>query len=201
MGERRKHIGKLTMRKSIMEEEWERKRIENDLRQLFEQSLPGRIRRYQEVKPHPIVANHHFSLVSAECIDLFQDGHFYGCISLAQAVAEALVKFLCNRNQWKPEKSFEKNLEKLVSRRFISEQTRDCLEQIWKKRDDYHHLNQSVQKDRQKLEAMAKAKMKLLNKVEGEIFAFTIVDGKICPSKPKYWDIDGNKADVFLRCR
>lgn len=176
------------------------KQITEDLRQLFEQMLPDRVRRYLELRPHPIVANHHFSSVSTECIELFRDGHFYGCISLAQAVAEALVKFLCMRNHWKPDQNFEKNLRKLVSRKFILESTKDCLEQIWKKRDDYHHLNQSVEKDRQKLEAMAKEKVRLLNKVESEIFEFTIVDGKICPSKPKYWDIVGNKADIYLRC-
>ena len=183
-----------------MEESVEKRLIEETLRQTFEQGLSKQIKRYLEVKPHPIVANHHFSSVSAECIDLFRSGHFFGCISLVQAVAEALVKFLCIRNGWKPKKQFEKNISKLFSRRFITSEIKDYFSQIWKKRDDYHHLNSNIEIDRQKLESMAREKLDMLNKIESNIFAFTIVEGKIRPVNLKYWDVDGNKTEVFLRC-
>lgn len=183
-----------------MDRQVERKRIENDLRQVFEQSLPTRIQRYMEIKPHPIIANHHFSSVSTECIDLYRDGHFFGCISLIQAVAEALVKFLCFRNGWKPDKVFEENINKLVTRSFISSQIKNFFLEIWDKRDDYHHLNSTVENDRKKLESMAKTRLDLLSKIESEIFNFKIVDGKISPTNPKYWDIKGNTATVYLRC-
>jgi len=182
------------------DENIERFSIESTLRQLFEQTLPERIKRYLEIKPHPIIANHHFSSVSTECIDLFRDGHFFGCVSLVQAVAEALAKFLCIRNQWNPKKHFEKNITKLFSRKFISIQTKDCFLQIWKTRDDYHHLNPNIEIDHQKLESMARNKLNLLKSIESDIFAFTFVDGKICPTNMKYWDIDGDRTDVYLRC-
>ncbi len=178
----------------------EKRLAEDTLRQLFEQTLPDRIRRYLEVKPHPITAYHHFSSVSAECIDLFRDGHFFGCISLVQAVTEALVKFLCIRNGWKSEKQFEKNIHKLFSRKFISDQVKDYFLQIWQTRDDYHHLNPNIETDRQKLESIAREKLDILNKIESDIFAFTLVEGKIRPTNLKYWDIDGDTAEVFLRC-
>jgi hypothetical protein len=174
--------------------------IEQDLRQLFELKLPDRIKRHLEVKPHPIVANHHFSTASAECIELFRDGYFYGCIALTQAVAEALVKFLCKRNGWRPSKVFEKNVDTLRKRNFIADGVKKSLLQVWDRRDDYHHLNHTIETDRNKLETLAREKMRLLNDVEAEIFQFTFVDGKIAPTQPKYWDIDGGKADVYLRC-
>ncbi len=145
------------------------------------------------------MANHHFASASAECRELFRDRHFYGCIALTQAVAEALVKFLCKRNGWRSNKVYEKNLDKLFTRKFISEQAKNGLQKIWEKRDDYHHLNESIATDLQALGVLAKEKLELLNKVESEIFAFKFVDGKIAPIQPKYWDIDGGEAEVFLR--
>ncbi len=182
-----------------MTENSENRIIEDTLRQIFEQTLPERIKRYIEIKPHPIIPYHHFSSVSAECIELFRDGHYFGCISLAQAVAEAIVKFLCERNGWKPKKHYEKNIIKLHSRKFISDIIQNCFMEIWKTRDDYHHLNSSIETDRQKLEKMAKEKLGILQQIESDIFGFTIVEGKIKPINLKYWDIDGDTAPVFIR--
>lgn len=178
----------------------QRKRAEEDIRQLFEQRLPDRVRRYFEVKPHSIISNSYFSAVSAECIELFREGHFYGCIVLAQAVVEALVKFLCEKNQWRSDKVFEKNVKKLFKRKFISDSANKSLLQIWAKRDDYHHLNPKIETDKKNLEVLAKERVQLLNEVEAEIFHFELVNGKIAPTHPKYWDIDDGKADVYLRC-
>lgn len=171
--------------------------VEQDLRQLFELKLPERIKRHLEVKPHPIVANLHFSTASAECIELFRDGHFYGCIALTQAVAEALVRFLCERNGWSPDKVFEKNVAALLRRNSISDTMKGWLLQIWDSRNDYHHLNPTIETDRKKLETLAREKMNLLKEVEADIFRFTFVDGKIAPTQPKYWD--SGQANVYLR--
>ena len=184
-----------------LDQEFEKKLVEDDLRQEYENTLRDRISRHLEVKPYPIIAGHHFSYVSSECFRLFRDGHFYGCIALTQSVAEALVRFLCSRNNWKPDKVFEKNLEKLVERNFISEEIRNYLIQIWKERDDYHHLNATIEKDRKKLEKLARKKLEFLNKVESEIFHCNPVNGVPCPTNPKYWDIKDGKTPVYLRCR
>jgi hypothetical protein len=46
---------------------------------------------------------------------------------------------------------------------------------------------------------MAIEKLNLLTDVEKEIFAFTIVEGKLVPTNRKYWDIDGEFAKVYIR--
>ena len=73
------------------------------------------------------------------------------------------------------------------------------LLEIWQDRDDYHHLNPSIAKSQQQLQALAKQKAQLLALVEREVFAFTVNEGKLVPRYPKYWDIEGDQATVFLR--
>ena len=83
---------------------------------------------------------------------------------------------------------------------FISEHTKINFLKIWEKRDDYHHLNPNIETDRIELEKMAFEKILLLNKIESEIFKFSISDGKLIPDNKKYWDIkqDGT-VPVFLK--
>ena len=45
-----------------------------------------------------------FGGASAECVALYTDGRFYGCVALAQSVAEAIVRFLRQKSGWKPER-------------------------------------------------------------------------------------------------
>jgi hypothetical protein len=98
---------------------------EDGMKQEFEQTLPSRVERYLKVKPHGIVPLTEFAPVSAECTLLFRDGHFYGCIALCQSVAEAIAKFLCQRNGWKPKRNFEENVTKLQTRQYISNEIKD----------------------------------------------------------------------------
>lgn len=177
----------------------QKKQIEDDLRGEFELTLTDRVNRYLAVKPHEIVTDTHFAAVSAECASLFRDGHFYGCIALTQAVAEALVRFICQRSSCKASDEFEKNVETLSKRKLISDDVKGRLLKVWERRNDYHHLNPNVERNRQELEKLAREKAHLLVEVEREIFAFTIVDGKLVPKYPKYWDITGNQAQVYLR--
>ncbi len=172
----------------------------DSIKQEFEQTLSSRVERYLKVKPHGIVPFTVFAPVSAESTLLFRDGHFYGCIALSQAVAEAITKFLCQKNGWKPKKNFEENVKKLQVRKFISEDIKNKLLQIWEKRDDYHHLNATIETDRKKLEDLAYDKILLLKEIESEVFKFSIVDGKIVPKNRKYWDLRENgTAPVFLK--
>ena len=87
--------------------------VEESIRGEFELTFSERVDRYLEVKPHGIVPYTHFSVASTECSSLFRDGHFYGCIALTQAVAEALVRHMSKRSFGRQEKVFEKNVEKL----------------------------------------------------------------------------------------
>ena len=142
----------------------QRQLLEDSMRQEFDQTLPDRITRYLQVKPHEVIPYQHFSPASAECSLLFRDGHFYACIALIQAVAEALVRFLCPAHSWKPGKAFEKNVERLAVRGFISADLKEALMRIWEARDTYHHLNPDIELDRQKLEQLVLEKAGLLER-------------------------------------
>jgi hypothetical protein len=78
-----------------------------------------RVARYLRARHHGIIADTPFAPASAECLKLFRDGHFYGTISLSQAVGEALVRHMCHSNLWKPAENFQKNVRKLKHRNFI----------------------------------------------------------------------------------
>jgi len=174
-------------------------RVEDGIRQEFNQTLSDRVDRYLEVKPLEIVPYTHFSAVSVECALLFRDGHFYGCIALTQAVAEALVEFLCRKNSVKHSKDFKTNVTRLAKVQFITHDSKASLLKIWEGRNDYHHLNTTIATDRQTLERLAREKCKLLSMVEAEVFRFQIIDGVRVPEHPEYWDINDEKTQVFLR--
>ena len=178
-------------------------RRQQELREDFESTLDQRVARSLQVQRHPMIANTHFASASSECMQLFRDGRFYGCIALAQAVAEALARFLCQRKRWRPAKNYEQNIRRLFEREFISDGLRQWFDQIWERRDDYHHLNPGVMTDREELEKLALEKVNLLNEIEKEIFAFRIAkDGSAILEHPEYWDWDASGdgfIDVYLR--
>src|SRR5882672_7769167 len=62
-----------------------------------------RFRRQQTSRVHEIIPNHWFAPASSECRALYVDGHFYGCISLSQAVAEGLSRFLAEHHDVAPQ--------------------------------------------------------------------------------------------------
>ena len=175
----------------------QRKQTEESIKQEFDLTLPDRVIRYLQVKPHGIIPNTKFAAASSECSLLFRDGHFYGCIALVQAVAEALVRFLCQCNKM-PVAEFETNIKNLSSKDILSDKLRKDFLKIWERRNDYHHLNPAIETERQKLEEIAKEKAYLLVEVEREVFSFTLSqDGKIIPKEPKYWE--KTNGQVFLR--
>lgn len=191
------HLGEASVHELVPQ-----KQAEDAIRQEFEQTLSGRAVRYLQVKPHGIIPYKHFSVASTECSLLFRDGHFYGCIAVTQAVAEAIVRFLSETNFKNHENVFEKNVKTLSKRGFISDKLKESFLEVWKMRDDYHHLNSNVETDRQALEELARKKTRLLAEIESEIFHFTVVDdGKIIPEQPKYWKASGNQVEVFLRLK
>ena len=77
---------------------------------------------------------------------------------------------------------------------------KEALLKIWDNRDDYHHLNDTIESDHQKLEELAREKTCSLNDVESYVFGYWIRDnGVLVPVNPKYWDIKDGQAEVFLR--
>lgn len=179
----------------------QQKSMEESIKQEIEQTLSLRAQRYLKVKPHGIVPNTQFAPVSAECSLLFRDGHYYGCITLTQSVAEAIIRFLCHKNSWKPEKDFEKNINKLLNRNFISEKLKNKFLKIWENRDDYHHLNKNIEVQRTILEEISYEKVLLLKEIESEIFKFSLnKDGGLIPENKKYWELHKNGTiPIFLK--
>ena len=181
-----------------MDERIQRAEYRRSLQSDYEFTLDQRVDRYFRVKPPVMIASTPFSAVSAECAQQFRDGHFYGSIAMAQAVGEALVRFLCERNRFRAAKAFDVNVRNLKKRRFISNAIADSLESLWMRRNDYHHLNSNIEQDRDELEALAERKLGDLYSVEEDVFSHDISEGRLIPRHPKYWDLDGKMLKVFL---
>ena len=173
--------------------------LEKKLRDEFESTIHDRVDRLTKAKPHEITASTHFAAVSHEATLLFRDGHFYGCIALSQAVAEALVRFICQRNSFKAGNDYKTNIRKLYNRKLIDEELKLSFISIWEKRDDYHHLNSSIENDKIKLETLAYTILQNLNHIEKEVFSFNMAKGSIIPKYPKYWDIEKGYTSAYLK--
>jgi len=187
-------MDKEEMRKAI-----KRHQLEDSLRQECLGTISDRITRYLELDFIGVTPNDYWASISAECILLYRDGYFFACIALCQAVAEALVRFLCTKSGFKASNVFEENIDKL-RRRKIKPDCSELLEEIWKGRDDYHHLNPKVPTERVKLQDIAKSKMIALGAIESKVFEFEWVAGAIKPKYPKYWPQTNNGLlNVFLR--
>jgi hypothetical protein len=180
----------------------ERDRLIKDLVAESEALAGERVDRYLRARHHGIVADTPFAPASAECIELFRDGHYYGAISLSQAVGEALVRDMCRSNKWKAAEKFEENVRKLKQRNFIDDPVEAELFRLWEKRDDYHHLNPTVARDRRELEELALTKIRALGEIERFVFAWSPSEtpGAIRLLRPQYWpDKTGGRVAVFLR--
>lgn len=177
-----------------------RKELEDNLKQEFLATLNERISRYQELDFIKITPNAHFASVSAECILLYRDGHFLACVALCQAVAEAIVRLMCDRSKFSSiSEDYEKNVENLQKRK-IEPDCSKLFKEIWKGRNDYHHLNPEIPTERSELQDIAKSKIITLHKIESKVFDFAWTkDGAISPRYSKYWDTKNGLLNVFLR--
>ena len=153
------------------------------------------------MKVHNVIPHQYFSVASAETKDLFVSGHFYGCISLCQAIAESLSRFICNSNKFRVKKDFKARLDRLANEKLISSTAKSAFETIWgSDRDTFHHLNEDVPTHRETLRQRAEDCINALFKIESEIFAFEISKGTIVPLKPIYWPKPVNgKISIHLK--
>jgi len=154
-----------------------------------------------ENQRHPIIANHYFSPVSSECQLLFANGHYYGCISLCQSVAEALARFMYETwTKNEPEEYFFGNIKKMKEFKVKPDVT-ELLIKIYggQQRHDFHHLNRNIPTDREELRNIATGKIKLLNKAESHIFEYEIIEGGLRPKYELYWEKKGGAYNAFLR--
>jgi len=178
-------------------EEWKTEQ----LRQHYDARLAGRAERAARTEVHGVIPNHFFSAASSECRDVFVDGHYYGCISLAQAVAEGLARFLGDIHHVGAKKDPQQRVHRLHTKGAISQAALDAFARIWgNDRNTFHHMNRDIRTDHAGLERRAEECVKALLEIESEVFAFEIENGKIIPKKVMYWPkSDPEHVEVFLR--
>jgi hypothetical protein len=180
----------------------EQRRVEDSIRNEVLRTLSDRAIRLLQVRGKSLLPYGPFAAPSVECVELFRDGHFFGCIALTQAVMEAVIRHVWQiklRKKPNQDGSFEKNLEALHKQKFISDEWKTKLDQMWAERHSFHHLRPSVECDRQKLEDKARNTLKVLNDLEQEFFGFSTRDGMVVPDHPEYWSIKNGDSLVFVR--
>jgi hypothetical protein len=166
----------------------------------FERTLEDRVERYVEVGHAGIIAQHHFSAASSECLDVYRDGHFLSAVMVSQSVAEGIWKFVLDRNQQPQSEDRPLVAPALVAAGILSQDCAAAFVRIWRSfRNDVHHMNPKVAN--MPFAMLAKRNLVDLAVIERELFAWTVTEpGKLTPTQPKYWDL---KADgtvpVFLR--
>lgn len=163
------------------------RQLEEGLKEDCQQSLKERIERYVSVERLPMTPYTHFAPVSAECLLLYRDGYFFACICLCQSVAEALSKFLCQKSKIRNKGVHETRVNRLVREHAISPDTKDSFDKIHSNRDDFHHFSPQVPSDRKILGRIAYEALTELSKIERQVFAFSIKEGKLVPKHPEFW--------------
>ena len=156
------------------------------LRQSDEQTRKERADRYLEINQQGFISNHYFALASAECLNLYRDGHFIATVMTTQAVNEGILKFVAERNNIQY-KDLCALLKILVSRDIFSPNSFDASKQIYGSfRNDVHHMNPRVEKI--DFQSLAKKNIQNLSVIEREVWAAYHDDGGMVPLQPKYWD-------------
>ena len=149
----------------------------------------------------PIIGDHYFSQASAECQLTFEHGCYFACISLCQSLAEAYSRFLYEK--WTtndaPE-SFGARIHKIELAKVMPEVSK-LLTCIYgeKQRQDFHHLNKSVPTDYQELKTMATEKIKLLNKIETQVWECYNTREGLDVKYPQYWTKKNGFWQTYLR--
>jgi hypothetical protein len=184
-----------------MEENKDKELVKTLMVSSFNASLDEKVNRAFRVKVHNIIPYHYFSSVSAESKDLFINGHYYGCISLCQAVTESLSRYICSVNYVRLTKGYNTRINRLYAKNLISIQAKSAFEIIWgSDRNTFHHLNEDIVTDYQALMKRAEECVNALYTIEAEIFAYKIINDAIASEKSIYWPepING-KMEILLK--
>ena len=144
--------------------------------------------RHLRAKVHNTIPHDFFSAASAECKEMYVTGCFYGCITLCQSVAEGLSKFLAKKNTLPVKTGFTDRVGRLKNAGVISEVVADAFNIVHSEdRNNFHHLNNDVEQDHEKLAARALECLDALYTVESEVFAYDLHEGQIKPKNEIYW--------------
>lgn len=157
-------------------------RMEEAIKNEVLRTLSERTGRFLQVHSMQLIPDGPFAAPSAECAEQFQDGHYYGCIALAQAVMEMMIRHICQvklRKRKTQEADLKKNVEALHKRGLITDDWKTKLDHMWANRHAFHHLRSSVEPDRQKLEDAAQNHLRLLNELEQAFFRYSVNEGVV----------------------
>ncbi|MGE0471409.1 MAG: hypothetical protein AB7L09_24095 [Nitrospira sp.] len=172
--------------------------IENHLRRKFESDLNERVRRTIALKYQTVIGGHYFAAASSQCLELYRDGYMLGCIMCSQALLEAILKFVAQRNRMEYKKDVKVLIEDLESRKVLNEKALGAAKLAWRHRNDFHHLNSGISAI--DLEAKAKECVEAICALEEEIFSASFINGALSPKNLIYWDVGAdNTVPVFLR--
>jgi hypothetical protein len=187
----------------------EREFIKQGVEDQHKRNLRDKQARALRFIPQQFAPAHYFAQAVVECRDMYVDGHFYGCITLAQAVAEAIARFVTTQHpelNVAPTSDFGVLVSALHRKEpVISNSAHAAFKQIWGQRkgkndrNDYHHLTDAIELDSYKLEVRARQCLRALREIEKNIFGYTFKDGMIVVEKPKYWKLNGDHAHVMVR--
>jgi hypothetical protein len=157
---------------------------------------PARLQ-FREIR---LLPENPFGDTSAECTRHFEEGHFYACVALTQAVLEALVHHIwqVHRDKRKPQEiDFSAILTALQRKGVFQNEWKSKLQQLWLNRHKFHHLRPSVEADQQTLVEMAKANLSLLDEMTQEFFGYDIECERVVPNHPEYWTIKEGEPQVL----
>lgn len=185
-------------------------RVEKFLTESFFAQLPNMVERKLRFEKHSIIPAHHFSNALSETKESFVWGQYYGSITVAQATAEGIAKFICERSQLE-ERFFtdrhrganqSERIQELKTKGIISAACAGAFEAIrGTDRNDFHHLNRAIVTELSILEQRAEECLRSLFTIESELFECPLgPGGTLNPKFPKFWNIgpDGSMP-VFIQ--
>lgn len=170
----------------------ERRRIEDSIKNEVLRTLSDRADRFMQVRGPSLVPDGPFAAPSVECAEQFRDGHYFGCIALTQAVLEAVIRHVWQvklKKKTNQQGSFDKLLEALHKKKFISDDWKTKLDQMWADRHSFNHMRPSVESEQLQLKEMARCTLTLLNDLQEVFFGFSMREGIVVPNHPEYWSI------------
>lgn len=169
----------------------------SQMRARFEASIPDRARRAAAVELQQFIPAHWFAAAASECAGMYISGFFYGAISVAQAYVEALSKYLADHHRVRIGKDTAERCRRLHEKGVISANALDAALTIFDDRNDFHHLNRSVEQDFQKLAARAQHCINHIHTLESEVFAFSLSPRTLLAASYSRSPITGQQKDLL----
>lgn len=170
----------------------------------FEASLEACFNRAQRVPVLNVIPGEFFSRGSYECREFFIEGHFVGCVSLCQGVAEGLSRFLVSVKGIHVQKmdDHRSRYSLLWRNKIITDKSRDSFKALHgDDRNDFHHFNESLLTDYRALEQRAEEALRALVDIESDVFSHTFESGKIVPKYPEFWTPGDESGTVLISLR